>query len=150
VAKFLTVVAVTLFACTTCPGAVDDAKEEVVKQELKKSEGTWALTSAERNGAKAAAEAINDFRLVINGNALTIRVGGPPFKGTLTVHPSQKPRAYDATIAVDDRERTSVGIYESPRRISLFGKFVAGGPMPAYSRVSAFLIFTASRPPPVA
>jgi uncharacterized protein (TIGR03067 family) len=98
VAKSLTVVA--------------DAKEEGVKQELKKLEGTWALTSAQRNGAKAPAEAINDFRLVIKGNELTIRVGGPPLKGTLSVDPSQKPRAYDATLAVDDRERTSVGIYE--------------------------------------
>jgi len=112
VAKSLTVIAVTLFACTTCPGAVDDPKEEVVKKELKKFEGMWALTSAERNGEKAPAEAIKDFRLVIKGNKLAIRVGGPPLKGTLTVDPSKKPRAYDATIAVDDRKRTSVGIYE--------------------------------------
>jgi len=112
VTKSLSVVAVTLFACATCPGAVDDANEEVVKKELKKLEGTWALTSAERNGEKAPAEAINDFRLVIKGNKLTIRVGGPPLEGTLTVDPSKKPSSYDATIAIDDRERTSVGIYE--------------------------------------
>jgi hypothetical protein len=32
-----------------------DAKDEVGQKELKKFEGTWALTSAERNGAKAPA-----------------------------------------------------------------------------------------------
>ena len=112
VAKCLTAVAVALFAIATCPGGAGDANEELVREELKKFEGSWALTSAERNGEKAPAEAIKDFRLVIQGNEITIRVGGPPLEGTLTVDPSQKPKAYDATLAVDDRERTLVGIYE--------------------------------------
>jgi uncharacterized protein (TIGR03067 family) len=121
-AKSLTVVAVTLSACAICPGAVGDAKEEVVKEELKKFEGTWALTSAERKGEKAPAEAIKDFRLAIKGNKLTIRVGGPPLEGTLTVDPSKKPRAYDTRIAVDDRKQTSVGIYELDERLRRHGQ----------------------------
>jgi uncharacterized protein (TIGR03067 family) len=92
--------------------ADDTEKQEAVKKELKKFEGTWTMVSAERNGAQAPEEAIKNIRVIIKGDKFTIKEGDRTVEGTMVLDPSKKPRAYDATGTQNGKKMSTVGIYE--------------------------------------
>ena len=70
--------------------ADDTEKQEAVKKELKKFEGTWTMVSAERNGAQAPEEAIKNIRVIIKGDKFTIKEGDRTVEGTMVLDPSKK------------------------------------------------------------
>lgn len=81
-------VAVVLFAL------VAGAGEEAVKDELKKFEGTWQLTSATKDGKETPEETVKKIRIVIKGGMHTVYFGDDvvvkeiPF----TIDPTQDPK----------------------------------------------------------
>src|SRR5262249_51444300 len=75
----------------TASSAQDAKKDEAVKKELQKFEGTWIMVSAERNGEKSPEEAIKGFRVIIKGDKVTFKAGDQMIEGTLTVDPTRKP-----------------------------------------------------------
>jgi uncharacterized protein (TIGR03067 family) len=80
-------------------------------------QGTWNVAAAERDGEKAPAEEIKTLQVVIDGNTITIVPGknapGPrQEKGTLTLKPSAKPKAFDIAPADGKGAKTAHGIYE--------------------------------------
>jgi uncharacterized protein (TIGR03067 family) len=106
---------VTAF-CIAAPcallGADDAGKQEAIRKELKRLEGTWLLVSAERNGQEAPKEALTDSRLVMQGDKFTIHQAGGTFEGTIGLDPTRKPKAYDARATRDGRKVSTLGIYE--------------------------------------
>jgi uncharacterized protein (TIGR03067 family) len=105
---------VLLLAGAALALGADDKKDEPVKDELKKLEGTWMLVSSEHNGEKAPADAIKNAKAVVKGDKVTLSVDGKEIMEiTMTVDPTKKPKTIDATATSgQDKGKKSVGIYE--------------------------------------
>lgn len=105
--RFLTLGAGMLLLAAARTLGGDDATQV----ELKKIEGTWVITSAEQGG-KAADRRRGD-RLTFRGENLTVQHDGKEeFKATIKLHPDQKPKAIDLTIAEgEEKGKTALGIY---------------------------------------
>jgi uncharacterized protein (TIGR03067 family) len=88
--------------------AADDPKDD-----LKKLEGTWTLTSGEKDGKNEAEKTIKTAKLVIKGDQHDVKIGDDTFKGTHKIDPSKKPKAIDATDTDGPfKGKTVHGIYE--------------------------------------
>jgi uncharacterized protein (TIGR03067 family) len=92
----------------------DDKKDDAVKEEMKKFDGTWQLVSSERDGEKAPAEAIKTAKAVGKAGKVTMSVEGKTvMEADFTVDPTQKPKTIDATATSGpDKGKKSLGIYE--------------------------------------
>jgi RNA polymerase sigma-70 factor (ECF subfamily) len=91
-----------------------DGKEDPVRQELKRLEGTWEQVASVVDGeAEEFAEGVRN-RVMIRGNSYTWESAGQPTsQGTLKVDPGKKPRAIDLTVREGpDKGETYRGIYE--------------------------------------
>jgi uncharacterized protein (TIGR03067 family) len=55
--------------------SVAGAEEDLVKEELKKFEGTWQLTSASKEGKETPEETVKKIRIVIKGSMHTVYFG---------------------------------------------------------------------------
>ncbi|HEX3148414.1 MAG TPA: TIGR03067 domain-containing protein [Gemmataceae bacterium] len=88
-----------------------DAKEDAIKAELEKFQGTWQLVSVETEGQAPSEDVIKTIRVVITGNKHTVHVGDQvaakeiPF----TLDPAKKPKENTDTLP-DGKEIK--GIYE--------------------------------------
>jgi uncharacterized protein (TIGR03067 family) len=86
--------------------AADDTKENVVKKEMAKFQGTWKFVSMEIEGKKKSDEEITRFTLMIQGDDWTVERKTVSDKGTATsrapstfkLDPTQKPQAIDFTL----------------------------------------------------
>ena len=70
-----------------------DAKDEEVKKELRKLQGTWVLISGELDGKKIPAKHAKKSRITWNGKEVTLTTphqSKTPFKGTVNVDPRKK------------------------------------------------------------
>src|SRR5262249_52309086 len=93
--------------------ADDTDKRDAVARELKKLEGTWEMTSGERDGKVEAAELVKKSRLVIQDERHTVKLGSDTYVGTHKLDPTKSPK----TIDVKDTEgpfkgQTLKGIYQ--------------------------------------
>jgi len=98
----------------------DTQKDDKVKEESNKLQGTWTVTSAERDGSKAPDDEIKKITLTIKGDKLTARrtenAGKPEekvYEMSFTIDPTQKPKWIDVTYTDGERKgESSQGIYE--------------------------------------
>src|SRR5262249_18657664 len=91
----------------------DDAeKQEAVKKELKKFEGTWGVGSVERNGGPLPKDDLMDVRLPIKDDKFNIQRRDITTEGTFKVDPAKKPKVLDATSTEDGKKVNILGIYE--------------------------------------
>jgi uncharacterized protein (TIGR03067 family) len=107
---------VGLFYAAAVPLAVaGDAKEEAIKKDRMKYEGTWQVVSLEVDGNKSDEQdakkitVVNDvdgkWRLEVDGKVIA--------RGTSEIDPTKKPKAVDLTETEgDDKGKTALGIYE--------------------------------------
>ena len=107
---------VGLFLAAAVPLAVaGDAKDEAIKKDRMKFEGTWQVVSLEIDGNKAEEqdakkitvvnEADGKWRLEVDGKVIA--------RGTSEIDPTKKPKAIDLTETEgDDKGKTALGIYE--------------------------------------
>jgi uncharacterized protein (TIGR03067 family) len=95
--------------------AAGDAKDEAIKKDRKKYEGTWQVVSLEIDGNQTG-EADAKKITVINGADGTWAVeaeGNAVFRGTSIIDPTKKPKAVDLTVTEgQDKGKTLLGIYE--------------------------------------
>jgi uncharacterized protein (TIGR03067 family) len=96
-----------LFLCAARSPGGDD----LAQAELKKLEGTWQVTSGERNGMPT--ERIVGDTLTFSGEEFTVQHdGNERFKATIKLYPDKKPREIDATVTEgEDKGKTALGIY---------------------------------------
>jgi uncharacterized protein (TIGR03067 family) len=107
---------VALFLSAVIPLAVaGDAKDEAIKKDRMKFEGTWQVVSLDIDGNKAEEqdakkitvvnEADGKWRLEVEGKVIA--------RGTNEMDPTKKPKAIDLTETEgDDKGKTALGIYE--------------------------------------
>jgi uncharacterized protein (TIGR03067 family) len=88
-----------------------DVKEDAVKAESDKLQGTWQLVSVETEGKAPTEELIKKIRIVITGSKLTVLVGdeAPAKDIPFTIDPSKKPK--ESTDKLPDGTEIK-GIYE--------------------------------------
>jgi uncharacterized protein (TIGR03067 family) len=104
-----------LLAMTGVLTAADDAKEEAIKKDRKKYEGTWQVVSLEVEGNKAAEEDAKKITVINEADGKwAIEVEGKVMvRGTSEIDPVKKPKTVDLTITEgDDKGQTALGIYE--------------------------------------
>jgi uncharacterized protein (TIGR03067 family) len=111
----LPAVTIGLLLTLAAAPAADDAKDEAVKKERKRYEGTWQVVALEVDGNKAAEEDARKIT-VTNGadGAWAIESEGKVVaRGTSTLDPTKKPKAIDLTVTEgDSKGQTDLGIYE--------------------------------------
>ncbi len=95
---FFCVLSVVAILCATVVSA-GDAKDEAIKKDRQRIEGTWQVTALTINGNQAKAKDVQKL-FVVNGNDGTwaIRSDGKVIsKGTSTFDPTKKPKTIDFT-----------------------------------------------------
>ena len=103
-----------LFVVTGLPAA-GDAKDEAIKKDRKKYEGTWQVVSLEVDGNKTAEDDAKKITVVNEADGKwAIEVEGKVIaRGTSEIDPTKKPRAVDLTETEGDAKgKTFHGIYE--------------------------------------
>jgi uncharacterized protein (TIGR03067 family) len=95
--------------------SADDTKEEAIKKDRKRYEGTWQAVSVELNGSAVAETDIKGLTVVNEADGKwTIKDGDRlTMEGTSEIDPTKKPRTIDLTyIGVDGKKQTMLGIYQ--------------------------------------
>jgi uncharacterized protein (TIGR03067 family) len=98
--------AMSPFAVLLCSAGVLVAtgapEEDAATADLKKMEGTWAITSEEATGRKATDEEVKKAKgkLIIQGDRYTIFAGGKTVaRGKIRLDPAKQPKAIDITLS---------------------------------------------------
>jgi uncharacterized protein (TIGR03067 family) len=95
--------------------AADDAKQDEVKKDMEKFQGTWKAVSIEHDGAPVSSEEeLASIQLVVSGDKRTLKVADEiRSQSTYKLDPTKKPKAIDITVSEGLLQgRTLVGIYE--------------------------------------
>jgi uncharacterized protein (TIGR03067 family) len=95
--------------------AADNAKDEAIKKDRKKYEGTWQVISLEIDGNQSAEEDAKKITVVNEADGKwTIEVEGKVVaRGTSEIDPTRTPRTVDLTITEGEGNgKTALAIYE--------------------------------------
>ena len=95
--------------------AAGDAKDEAIKKERKKFEGTWQVVSLVVDGDKSDEQDARKITVVNEADGRwTLEVDGKVIaRGTSEIDPTKKPKAIDLTETEgDDKGKTALGIYD--------------------------------------
>jgi len=86
-----------------------DAKDDAVKKEMDKLQGTWKVVKAVKQGGDAPEDERKKLQVVIVGDKLTMKTKNGAETTPFVIDPSKKPATIDLTL---DETRTLQGIYE--------------------------------------
>jgi uncharacterized protein (TIGR03067 family) len=95
--------------------AADDAKQDAIKKDRKKYEGTWRVTSLEINGNKSSEEDAKKITVVnkTDGTWILQVDGGKITEGTSEIDPTKNPKTIDfMETEGDNKGKIVLGIYE--------------------------------------
>jgi uncharacterized protein (TIGR03067 family) len=104
-----------LFIMAGALTAADNAKDEAIKKDRKKYEGTWQVVALEVEGNKADEEDAKKITVIneADGKWAIEAEGKVVAKGTSEIDPTKKPKTVDLTMTEgDDKGNTFLGIYE--------------------------------------
>jgi uncharacterized protein (TIGR03067 family) len=87
----------------------DKSKDDLIKKELDKMQGTWIAISAERDGEKRSKDEIKDLKFVVKGDKWSINLDGQEYQGTLKIDPTKTPKQSDSIM---EDGQTVQAIYE--------------------------------------
>jgi uncharacterized protein (TIGR03067 family) len=98
----------------------ESPREEIIKKELEKFQGTWRVIAVEENGQKVPEDKLRETvaTVEIKGNKHTLRYPGKTLGPvTIKIEPTIKPEHYDMTIPEGAENgpnagKTLQGIYE--------------------------------------
>ncbi len=93
--------------------AAQKPKDDAVKNELRKFQGSWRIVSVEASGKKLPEEDFKEVVLILEGDRHTTRNGADRYSGTFAIDPGKKPKRID--FLYDDgpeKGKTARGIYE--------------------------------------
>jgi uncharacterized protein (TIGR03067 family) len=101
-----------LVAAAGLLSAADD-KDDAIKKELKRIEGTWEVVSMEQNGQQLP---LPDKKMLATfmGNKYVMKIGDQVVQeGEGKIDPTQQPRTLDVKVTSgDDKGQSMLGIYE--------------------------------------
>jgi len=87
-----------------------DAKDDAIKKEMDRLQGTWKVVKAIKERDEKSAEELKKMQVVIVGNKMTVKSGDSDDTTPFTIDPSKKPASIDLTI--EQAKPTIQGIYE--------------------------------------
>jgi uncharacterized protein (TIGR03067 family) len=88
----------------------DDAKDDAVKKEMEKLQGTWKVVKAVKRGEAAPEDELKKMQVVITGDKLTVKDGTHNETTPFAIAPTRQPATIDLT--VEKAKLTIQGIYE--------------------------------------
>ncbi len=112
---FQVLAVISMLACLGFLKAADDAKQDAIKKERKKYEGTWRVTSLEINGNQASEEDAKKITVVnkLDGVWILQVDGGKITEGTSEIDPTKSPKTIDFMETEGEKKGKPVlGIYE--------------------------------------
>jgi uncharacterized protein (TIGR03067 family) len=91
-----------------------DAKDDAVKKEVEKFQGSWTGVSLEAGGQKAPDEFAKQNKITFTGDKYVQTMGGQTVEaGTQKLDPTKKPKTMDISVTEGDMKgSTQLGIYE--------------------------------------
>ena len=104
-----------LLLAAAAPLPAADAKDEAIKKDRMKYEGTWQVVSLVVDGDKSDEQDARKITVVNEADGRwTLEVDGKVIaRGTSEIDPTKKPKAIDLTETEgDDKGKTALGIYE--------------------------------------
>jgi uncharacterized protein (TIGR03067 family) len=94
-------------------GAADGPREEAVRQEIQKLQGTWAAASLVRDGADLPDVLVKQFKLVVKGDEYRFGFGQPDVEGAFRIEPTREPKEIDSRAGVGaNKGNVYPGIYD--------------------------------------
>ncbi|MEI8020456.1 MAG: TIGR03067 domain-containing protein [Schlesneria sp.] len=90
-------------------------KEDIIKRDLRRIEGTWTVVALETNGNKAGDDDARKLKVVIGADgSWSLNVDGREVaQGTSSIDPTKTPKIIDfKTVVGEDAGKQSLGIYE--------------------------------------
>jgi uncharacterized protein (TIGR03067 family) len=106
---------IALFFAMTSLSAAGDAKDEAIKKDRKKYEGTWQVVSLEVDGNKSAEDDAKKITVINEADGKwAIEVDGKVIaRGTSEIDPTKKPKTVDLTVTEGEgKGQTALGLYE--------------------------------------
>jgi uncharacterized protein (TIGR03067 family) len=88
----------------------EDNKKDSGQGDVKMLQGSWTVVSFEANGEKVPEDVAKKMKLTVKDKDWTLERGDQTNKGTITLDPSKKPKAFDAML--EGSGETVHGIYE--------------------------------------
>jgi uncharacterized protein (TIGR03067 family) len=99
-----------LFAAIGLLMGAEHARSDSGLDELKRLQGPWSVMSFEDNGAKVPDDVAKKWTLRVKDDAWILQRGDHTTKGTIKLHASKKPKAFDAVI--EGSGSSVFGLYE--------------------------------------
>jgi uncharacterized protein (TIGR03067 family) len=92
----------------------DSPRDEAVKKELKRFQGSWkAVSIRNTDGKQAPDDQVQKTRLIVEGNKFTLTSKDATITGTFTINPSATPKRIDVTLTSKEGKETKLlGIYQ--------------------------------------
>ncbi|MGP0065318.1 MAG: TIGR03067 domain-containing protein [Isosphaeraceae bacterium] len=85
-----------LFALSVTTVATADDKDKAARDELKRQEGTWSVTSSLYEGQAASADLVRSIKRIVEGDHAVWERDGKRFAGTtIAVDPAREPKTID-------------------------------------------------------
>jgi uncharacterized protein (TIGR03067 family) len=92
--------------------AAADRKEDAVKKELAKLQGTWTMAGLEVDGKPVPEDKLESSTLTIKGDKYCIKVGDDTYRCTIKIDPTKDPKQIDMTfLDGPNKDKTGKGIY---------------------------------------
>src|SRR5262245_35049352 len=96
--------------------AADDAKNDAVKEELRRLEGNYTIASAEANGTQVQQQVLEQFKLKIDGAKWSVSTNQGKIEATIEIDPTKTPKTIDFTyIEGQQKGQSTRGIYSLER-----------------------------------
>jgi uncharacterized protein (TIGR03067 family) len=93
--------------------ATDDSKEDAVKKDLDKLQGTWKMASLEVGGKSVPADKLKNSTLTIKGDKYIINVNEKTYETQMVLDPTQKPKTIDMKFLDGaNKDKTALGSYK--------------------------------------
>ena|SRR5688572_8636175 len=106
-------VAVGLVVGSSAGVAAPRGDEKPAKDDIKKLEGDWKVTTWQQAGAELPGEALETVKWSVKGDKYTFEMGGEMEDGTIKVDPAKKPATINLEITSgNDKGKSQVGIYK--------------------------------------
>lgn len=92
--------------------ATSQVHDHAVKKDLDKFQGSWqAISVVDMDGKPRSADDAQHTRLVVEGNAFTLRDKNVTIRGTFSIDPTRVPKTIDVTLEGAKPEDKILGIY---------------------------------------
>jgi uncharacterized protein (TIGR03067 family) len=113
--RLYALLSIALLYVMTSLSSAGDAKDETIKKDRKKYEGTWQVVSLEVDGNKSAEDDAKKITVINEADGKwAIEVEGKVIaRGTSEIDPTKKPKTVDLTVTEGDHKgQTILGLYE--------------------------------------